>query len=122
MKEAKAQLKYARISPQKMRLVVDAVRGVTLARAKEQLFLLPKKGAPILTKLLDSAVSNAKNAGMAEDGLFIKTIFVDPGPVFKRFMPRAHGRATTLRKRTSHIRLILGEQENKESNNEEIKK
>ncbi|PJE64806.1 MAG: 50S ribosomal protein L22 [Candidatus Ryanbacteria bacterium CG10_big_fil_rev_8_21_14_0_10_43_42] len=111
MKEAKAQLKYARISPQKMRLVVDAVRGSSLAAARTQLFLLPKKGAPILAKLLDSAVSNAKNAGLQEAGLFIKTIFVDPGPMFKRSLPRAHGRATVLRKRTSHIRLILGEKE-----------
>ena len=109
MKEAKAQLKYAPISPQKMRLVVDVVRGISLADARRQLFLLPKKGTPILTKLLDSAVSNAKNTGMEEAGLFIKTIFVDPGPMFKKSMPRAHGRATPLRRRTSHIRLILGE-------------
>lgn len=73
--------------------------------------MLAKKGAPVLKKLLQSAVANAKNGGMDETKLFVKELFVNEGPTLKRSLPRAHGRATPIRKRMSHVTLVLGEKE-----------
>jgi large subunit ribosomal protein L22 len=109
MAVAKAQLNYARMSPQKVRRVADVVRGIPVSSAFVQLSVLPQRPAPALKKLLASAVTNAKQQGLAEDKLVVRSLTVDEGPVFKRFMPRAHGRATTIRKRTSHITIIVEE-------------
>jgi large subunit ribosomal protein L22 len=106
---AKAQLKYARISPQKVRRVADVLRGSSVKEARQQAALLPQRPAPVLGKLLASVVANAKQLGMNEDQLVIRSLTVDEGPTAKRSMPRAHGRATTIRKRTSHITLVVEE-------------
>lgn len=111
MKQATAKLNYVRISPQKVRLVTDVIRGHALTRALVELDMLAKKGAPVLKKLLQSAVANAKNGGMDETKLFVKELFVNEGPTLKRSLPRAHGRATPIRKRMSHVTLVLGEKE-----------
>lgn len=107
MESAKAQLNYARMSPQKVRRVADVIRGMPVLIARTELRLLPQRPALLLQKLLLSAVTNARQQGLAEDTLIVRSLTVDEGPVSKRFMPRAHGRATPIRKRTSHIKLIL---------------
>ncbi len=111
--EAQALLKFARISPRKVRLVADTVRGKDVSEAIEQLKYMPKKSAPILGRLIWSAVNNAKEmkASVDPDRLYIKTILVDGGPTLRRWRPRAHGRATRIRKRTSHIRIVLDERD-----------
>jgi len=108
--EAVARARYIRISPQKARLVVDLVRGKPAEEALNILTFTQKSAARILKKLLQSAIANASHKGNIDvDTLYIKTIFVDPGPTWKRFQPRAMGRATRIRKRTSHITVVLDE-------------
>ena len=97
------------MSPQKVRRVVDAIRGLAVSAARVQLGVLPQRPAPVLQKLLASAIDNAKQQGLAETDLVIHSLTVNEGPVSKRSMPRAHGRATPIRKRTSHITLIVGD-------------
>ena|SRR3989338_6038377 len=104
---AKAQLNYARMSPQKVRRVADTIRGLSVETARVQLSLLPQRPSPVLQKLLASAVDNARQQGLAEHNLVVRSLLVNEGPVFKRSMPRAHGRATSIRKRTSHITLVV---------------
>jgi large subunit ribosomal protein L22 len=111
MRTAKAQLKHAHMSPQKVRRVADVVRGASVSAARIQLGVLPQRPAPVLQKLLASAVANAKQNGLNEEQLVIHELKADEGPTLKRFMPRAHGRATTIRKRTSHITLVVREKE-----------
>lgn len=108
--EATAKLSYARMSPQKTRLVVDMVRGKGVQEALTLLKFSPQKAAAIVSKLVSSAVANAEQKGVSDvDRLFVKTIMVDQGPVLKRFLPRAQGRATKIRKPTSHIVVVLDE-------------
>ena len=108
--ESKAKLSYARLSPQKTRLVVDMVRGKGVQEALNILKYSPQKAAAIVSKLVSSAVANAEQKGVSDvDRLFIRAITVDQGPVLKRFLPRAQGRATKIRKPTSHILVVLGE-------------
>ena len=108
--EAKAVGKYIRISPQKARLVADVVRGMAVDRALTTLRFMPKKGAGILRKVIESALANAtQNDQVDVDDLFVKTIMIDGGPSLKRISPRAMGRATGIIKRTSHITVILDE-------------
>lgn len=108
--EVKATAKYIRISPRKVRLVVGAVRGKTVAVALDQLKFVGKLAAEPVRKAIVSAVANAThNFDLAEDNLFVKEIRVDGGPVLKRWLPRAHGRATPLMKRMSHINVTLAE-------------
>lgn len=100
-----------RISPQKARLVADLVRGMNVDKAINTLNFMPKKGAAIIRKVIDSAVANAtRNDKVDVDSLFIKKIFIDGGPSLKRIIPRAQGRATGIIKRTSHITVIIDEQ------------
>ncbi|MDY6863547.1 MAG: 50S ribosomal protein L22 [Thermodesulfobacteriota bacterium] len=106
----KAKVKYLRISPTKARLVADLVRGKRIDSALNILMATPKKAAGIIVKVIKSAVANAsQNKSIDVDNLYIKKIFVDGGPVLKRFRPRAMGRATRIRRRTSHITVILEE-------------
>jgi large subunit ribosomal protein L22 len=106
--ETQAKLKNVRLSPRKARLVVDMVRGKGIQEALNTLQFSPQKTAPVLSKLLKSAVANAEQKGVADvDRLFVKTVMVDQGPVLRRFMPRAQGRATRIRKPTSHITVVL---------------
>ncbi len=103
-------LRYARISPYKMRLVVNLIRGKGVNEALAILQFTPKKGARLLLKLLRSAIANAsQNREVEEDKLYVEKVYVDEGPTWKRIRPRAMGRANLIRKRTSHITLILGE-------------
>jgi len=105
--EAKAQLKSLRMAPQKVRLVVDAIRGMEVKRALRTLNASKKHAARPVKKLLESAVANAKQQNIKTDELVIETAFVDEGKSLKRWMPRAMGRATPLRKRSSHITLVI---------------
>lgn len=108
--EVKATAKYVRMSPRKVRLVAALVRGKKLASALDQLSFADKAAALPVKKVLTSAAANAKhNFEIAEDNLYIKEIRVDEGPTLSRWLPRAHGRATPLRKRMSHIKLTLAE-------------
>jgi large subunit ribosomal protein L22 len=108
--EARAVAKGTRISAQKARLVADVVRGMNVDKAITTLTFMPKKGAHIIRKVLDSAIANAtQNDKIDVDNLYIKKIFIDGGPSLKRIMPRAQGRATGIIKRTSHITVILEE-------------
>ncbi len=108
--EARAVGKYIRISPQKARLVADVVRGMNVGQAVTTLRFMPKKGAVILQKIIESAIANAAQDDAIDiDSLYVKKIFVDGGPSLKRIRPRAQGRATGIIKRTSHITVILDE-------------
>lgn len=108
--EAQAKAKYVRIAPRKVRLVMDMVRGKSVSEALNTLGLVRKAASPVIAKVIRSAVANAENAKeMNPDVLYIKRAFVDEGPTMRRFMPRAMGRATLIRKRTSHITVVLGE-------------
>jgi large subunit ribosomal protein L22 len=108
--EASAVAKYVRVSPRKVRLVMDEIRGKRVEEASRMLSFAPQKGSKILLKLLNSAVANAQHLSDADvDRLYIKKIYADEGPVLKRFRPRAHGRATRILKRTSHLTIVLNE-------------
>ena len=108
--EAKASLKYARVGCQKARLVADLVRGKDVSEAVKTLTYLNKKSATMIKKLIESAVANADyKKTMDIDKLYVKSIMVDGGPALKRFMPRAQGRAFGIRKKTSHINVVLEE-------------
>jgi large subunit ribosomal protein L22 len=108
--EVKAAARHARISPQKARLIMDQVRGKKVEEALNLLSFSPQKGARLLKKLIDSAVANAEeNSSIDVDTLYVKRVFADEGPVLKRFRPRAMGRASRIRKRTSHLTVILDE-------------
>jgi len=103
--QTKAILRYARISPQKCRLVVDTIRGKSATLAVNTLKFMPKKGAKIVLKVLDSAIANAYNNNFNADvdDLKVTRIEVDPAPLLKRFHARAKGRGVRIAKRSSHI-------------------
>jgi large subunit ribosomal protein L22 len=108
--EVAARLKFARISPQKCRLVVDQVRGKPVESALQILSFSPKKAAGLVKKVLESAIANAEhNEGADIDELKVTKIYVDEGPVLKRIEARAKGRANRILKRTSHITVVVGE-------------
>jgi len=113
MMESKAFLRFARVSPQKARLVADLVRGRDVSEAIEMLSFTDKKSAPMIRKLVESAVANAEHRASQDseeldvDDLYIKTITVDGGATLKRFRPPAQGRATPILKQTSHISVHL---------------
>jgi len=108
--EAKAILRNVRISPRKGRLVADLIRGKQVEQALSILRFTPKKAARILIKTLRSAIANATDTQNVDpDKLYVKTTYVDGGTTWKRFTPRAHGRATPIRKRTSHFTIIVEE-------------
>ena len=112
----KASLKYARISPQKMRLVADQIRGLPVDRALDILAFSNKKGAEIIKKVLESAIANAEhNDGADIDELKVSSIYVDQGPTLKRLRPRARGRADRLIKRMSHLTVTVAETEERVS-------
>ena len=108
--EVKARLRFVRIAPRKARLVADLIRGKRSEEALNILNFTKKAAAKILIKLLKSAIANATQKKTVDiDRLYVKQIMVDQGPTMKRFQPRALGRATTVRRRTSHINIILDE-------------
>ena len=105
-----AVAKYVRISPRKVRLIMDQIRGKNVDEALNLLSFSSQKGSNVLKKLLNSAVANAQqNSDIDIDNLYIHQVFADEGPVLKRFRPRAMGRATRIIKRTSHLTVILDE-------------
>ncbi len=104
----KALLKNYHQAPRKVRLVADLIRGKSVPAARSALTFLPKKSSPVITKLLDSAVANARGTGHTAENLFVKTITVNKGTVMKRSRPFARGRSGTLRKEMSIIFLELG--------------
>ncbi|MCK9530097.1 MAG: 50S ribosomal protein L22 [Gammaproteobacteria bacterium] len=105
-----AKLKFAKISPQKCRLVADQVRGMPVEKALQLLAFSPKKGSDLVKKVLESAIANAEhNDGADIDELKVKSIMVDEGPVLKRVHARAKGRANRITKRTSHITVVVAE-------------
>ncbi|MBN2055585.1 50S ribosomal protein L22 [bacterium] len=110
--KSRAVGRYIRISPFKARLVADLVRGKGVEEALAIMRYTPKKASRLITKLVRSAMSNAENNHGVDDvdQLFISAIYVDQGPSLKRFRPRAMGRATRIRKKTSHITVELDEQ------------
>jgi large subunit ribosomal protein L22 len=108
--ESSAKLSSARLSPRKTRLVVDMVRGKEIQTALNILRFTPQPSARLVAKLLSSAVANAEQKGVSDvDRLYVKSIYVDGGAVLKRFLPRAMGRASKIRKPTSHITVVLAE-------------
>lgn len=105
-----AVAKYVRMSPRKVRLVVDVIRGKSVAEAEDLLRFIPRAASEPVAKVLKSAKSNAiNNDEMLEDRLVITAAYVDAGPTLKRLIPRARGSANILKKRTSHITIIVGE-------------
>jgi len=105
-----AKYRYARISPQKCRLVADAVRGQAVGNAIATLKFMPKKGAELVRKTLESAVANAdSNHGLDIDDLKVARIQVDAAPVLKRFAARAKGRGARIVKRNSHITVVVSD-------------
>jgi large subunit ribosomal protein L22 len=108
----KATARYVRISPRKARLVVDEIRGKSYPEARYTLQFINKRAAALVGDVLKSAAANAENNdGMDPDDLYVKAARVDEGPTIKRYRPRAMGRATMIRKRTSHITIELGARE-----------
>jgi large subunit ribosomal protein L22 len=108
--EASAKLSFARLSPRKTRLVVDMIRGKEIQYALNILKFSPQPSAKLISNLLRSAVANAEQKGVSDvDRLFVKTVYVNAGTVLKRFLPRAMGRASRIRKPTSHIHVVLAE-------------
>lgn len=108
--EAKAVAKYIRMSPRKARHVVDLIRGKKVDEALAILKFTPNHAAEAIGKVVKSAVANAEhNYEMDADSLYIAKIYVDGGPIIKRFKPRAMGRADAIAKRTSHITVIVSE-------------
>ena len=108
--EVKAKAKYIRISPKKTRLVTNVLKGLGVKQAISQLKFIPRRATKPLLKVLTSALANAKtNFGLKEENLYIKEILVNQGPVLKRWMPKAFGHATPIRKKTSHIEITLSE-------------
>ena len=108
MSEAKAILRHVRMAPRKARLVVDMVRGRRVDEALTLLKFTHRSAARVIEQLLFSAVSNAAQKQLGEaDNLVVSVAYVDCGPVLKRFQPRAMGRASPIKKRTSHITVVV---------------
>ena len=110
--EARAYLRNARISPRKVQIVLDLIRNKPVDIALATLDLTPKAASPIVSKLVKSAQANGvNNFSMDGDNLYVAECFVTPGPIMKRIMPRAQGRAYRILKRTSHITVVLKEKD-----------
>ena len=110
MQQAKATAQTVRITPRKVRLVVDLIRGKKVGEAVAILRLTPRSASPVVEKVLNSAIANAEhNYEMDVENLIISEIFVDEGATLKRFRPRAQGRASSINKRTSHITVVVAE-------------
>ena len=110
--QVSAKLRYARISPQKCRLVADAVRGKSVANALQTLSFMPRKGARIVKKVLESAVANAEhNHGADIDELKVSLIHIDEAPTFRRYRARAKGRGARIIKRNSHITVQVADEQ-----------
>ena len=110
--KAHAQAKHVRQSPYKVRRVLDLVRGLPVDEARSVLEFTNRRSADTIKKVLNSAVANAEhNFALDADELFVAEAFADEGPTLKRLRPRARGRATRIRKRTSHITIVVADEE-----------
>ena len=109
--EARATLKYARISPRKVKIVLDLIRNQDAEKAMAILKFTPKSACEYLEKLLHSAMANAEEKNMDMARLYVAECLVCPGPILKRIRPKDHGRAHRILKRTSHVTLVLKERE-----------
>lgn len=110
-KTAKANLRYLRVAPRKVRSVADLIRGASVPVAQAQLMMQTRRAATPLAKLLASAIANAEQQEMDMSKLYISSIRVDQGPMLKRMLPKARGRGTVIQKIMSHVTLVLGEKE-----------
>jgi len=107
-KRPRAIARYVRISSRKVKVVIDLIRGKSVQEAQAILMYTPKAASPVVEKLLNSAVANAENnMDLSRDTLYVAEVFANQGPTLKRFRPRAQGRASRIRKRSSHITIIL---------------
>ncbi len=112
VREARATLKFARISARKVKIVADLVRGKDVDEALAIMKFTPKASSEVLEKLLKSAIANAENNHeMKHENLYVAEIFANQGPTLKRIRPAAKGSAVRIRKRTSHITIVLKEKE-----------
>jgi large subunit ribosomal protein L22 len=112
MAEAKAVLRHVRIAPRKARMVVDLIRGKQVGEALSALKFIPRGASKVVEKVLKSAISNAQQKEIGDvDDLWISRAYVDGGPVIKRFQPAPQGRAHPIKKRTSHITLMVSVRE-----------
>lgn len=103
-----AKVKYVRISASKVKIVIDLIRGKKVTDAVAILKATPKAASPVVEKLLNSAIANAENnQGLLRDDLIVAEVFADQGPTLRRFRPMDHGKAFRIRKRSSHITIIL---------------
>ncbi|MGI6013732.1 MAG: 50S ribosomal protein L22 [Oscillospiraceae bacterium] len=110
--EARATHNYARISPRKVKIVCDLIRGKDVKTAEAILMQTPKAASELMLKVLKSAVANAENNfEMDPETLYVSETFANPGPILKRGMPRAQGRMYRINKRTSHITIVVAEKE-----------
>ena len=108
MVEAKAVLRFVRMAPRKVRMVIDLIRGRDVTEALTLLKYLPRAAAAVIEKLLQSAVANAGQRDLGDpESLRIVRAYVDGGPTLKRFQPRAQGRASPIHKRTSHVTIVV---------------
>ncbi|MCD6412480.1 50S ribosomal protein L22 [bacterium] len=120
--EVRAYLRYLNIVPRKTRLVANLVKGMEVEKAKAQLLFCKKRAAKPILKLINSALANARNNLGIDGTFFIKEIRVDQGPMLKRWMPRAFGRATMIQRKTSHVTLVLEVKEPRKIEKKEEKK
>ena len=112
VKEARATIKFARISSRKVKIVADLIRGKNVDEALAIVKFTPKASSEVIEKLLKSAIANAENNhGMKHEKLYVAEIFANQGPTLKRIRPAAKGSAVRIRKRTSHITIVLKEKE-----------
>jgi large subunit ribosomal protein L22 len=120
--EVVAKAKFIKMAPRKVRLVADMIRGKKAAAALDMLEFSTRWASEPMQKVLRAAIANAEhNFNLKKEDLFIKSVRVDGGPMLKRWAPKAHGRATQIRKHMSHIEIILGEMKKKEKPAEDNK-
>ena len=107
-KRPRATAKYVRVAPRKVKIVVDLIRGKQVDQALAILAYTPKSAAPVVEKLLNSAIANAENnLEMDRSGLYVAEVYANQGPTLKRYWARSHGRADMIKKHTSHITIVL---------------
>ena len=107
-KRPRAIAKYIRISPRKVKIVIDMIRGKQVDQAAAILMYTPKAAAPVVLKLLNSAIANAENnLGLSREDLYVAEVYANPGPTLKRYVARSRGSASPMLKRTSHITVVL---------------
>ena len=107
-KRPRAIAKYIRISPRKVKIVIDLIRGKQVDQAAAILMYTPTAAAPVVLKLLNSAIANAENnLGLSREDLYVAEVYANPGPTLKRYVARSRGSASPMLKRTSHITVVL---------------